>query len=191
MSRRLFVSVDLPDRLTEPFENLQRRFADADGLRLTDPAQAHLTMKFLGDTDPTRIDELTAALDRAVDSTDVEPFSVEIGGLGVFPSMEYISVVWTGIDAGSVALTTLHEAVERETTALGFDPADHEFTPHVTLARMDDARGKESVQRVVRESDPTVGSFRVTEIRLTESVLTDDGPEYSTVAAFELDESVL
>jgi 2'-5' RNA ligase len=191
MSRRLFVSVDLPDRLTEPFENLQRRFADADGLRLTDPAQAHLTLKFLGDTDPTRIDELTAALDRAVDSTDVEPFSVEIGGLGVFPSMEYISVVWTGIDAGSVALTTLHEAVERETTALGFDPADHEFTPHVTLARMDDARGKESVQRVVRESDPTVGSFRVTEIRLTESVLTDDGPEYSTVAAFELDESVL
>lgn len=191
MSRRLFVSVDLPDRLTEPFENLQRRFADADGLRLTDPAQAHLTLKFLGDTDPTRIDELTAALGRAVDSTDVEPFSVEIGGLGVFPSMEYISVVWTGIDAGSVALTTLHEAVERETTALGFDPADHEFTPHVTLARMDDARGKESVQRVVRESDPTVGSFRVTEIRLTESVLTDDGPEYSTVAAFELDESVL
>lgn len=191
MSRRLFVSVDLPDRLTEPFENLQRRFADADGLRFTDPAQAHLTLKFLGDTDPARIDELTAALDRAVDSTDVEPFTVEVGGLGVFPSMEYISVVWTGIDTGSVALTTLHEAVERETTTLGFDPADHEFTPHVTLARMDDARGKESVQRVVRESDPTVGSFRVTEIRLTESVLTDDGPEYSTVAAFELDESVL
>lgn len=187
MSRRLFVSVDLPGRLTEPFESLQRRFADADGLRFTDPAQAHLTLKFLGDTDPTRTDELTAALDRAVDSADVEPFTVEVGGLGVFPSMEYISVVWTGVVAGAAELTTLHEAVERKTTALGFEPADHEFTPHVTLARMDDARGKDLVQQVVRDSDPTVGSFEASEIRLTESELTDDGPEYSTVAAFELD----
>ncbi|MFB6177518.1 MAG: RNA 2',3'-cyclic phosphodiesterase [Halobaculum sp.] len=187
MSKRLFVSVDLPDRLAEPFETLQDRFADADGLRFTDPEQAHLTLKFLGDTDPARVDELSAALDRAVESIDVAPFEVAVGGLGVFPSTEYISVLWTGVDAGTAELTELHEAVERETTALGFDPADHEFTPHVTLARMDDARGKELVQRVVRESDPTVGSFTATEIRLTESELTDDGPEYSTVAAFELD----
>jgi 2'-5' RNA ligase len=109
-----------------------------------------------------------------------------VGDFGVFPSPDYISVVWAGVREGGPELTRLHEAVERETTALGFDPADHAFTPHVTLARMDDARGKEAVQRVVREADPTVGGYDVTEVRLTESRLTDDGPVYETVARFPL-----
>ncbi|MFB6157799.1 MAG: RNA 2',3'-cyclic phosphodiesterase, partial [Haloferacaceae archaeon] len=95
-------------------------------------------------------------------------------------------VVWAGIEAGSERLTRLHEAVERETVALGFDPEDHEFTPHVTVARMDDARGKDLVRRTVREADPTVGSFRVEAVRLTESTLTDDGPRYDTVARVPL-----
>ncbi len=51
---------------------------------------------------------------------------------------------------------------------------------------MDDARGKETVQRLVTERDPTVGTFRVDAIRLTESTLTDDGPVYETVSEIEL-----
>jgi 2'-5' RNA ligase len=51
---------------------------------------------------------------------------------------------------------------------------------------MDDARGKETVQRVVREEDPTVGSFRVEEVRLKRSESTPDGPVYSTVESFAL-----
>jgi 2'-5' RNA ligase len=64
---------------------------------------------------------------------------------------------------------------------LGFEGTDHAFTPHVTLARMGDARGKELVQRVVRGTDPDLGAFRVSDVRLTESTLTDDGPAYETV----------
>jgi 2'-5' RNA ligase len=51
---------------------------------------------------------------------------------------------------------------------------------------MDDARGKETVQRVVREEDPTIGSFPVDEVRLKRSTLTPDGPEYATVERFPL-----
>jgi 2'-5' RNA ligase len=46
---------------------------------------------------------------------------------------------------------------------------------------MGDARGKELVQRVVRGTDPDLGAFRVSDVRLTESTLTDDGPAYETV----------
>ena len=83
-------------------------------------------------------------------------------------------------------MTRLVEALERETVALGFDEADHAFTPHVTLARMDDARGTDPVRRVVREADPDLGGFRVEEVRLTESTLTGEGPEYGTVRTVEL-----
>ena len=182
---RLFVSVDL-DGLADAVADAQAHLPETKSLRPVDPAGAHVTLKFLGDVDPDRLDALEAALATAVADAGVAPFEMTVGGFGVFPSLDYISVVWAGVRAGGLELTRLHDAVERETTAIGFDPADHDFTPHVTLARMDDARGKEAVQRVVREADPTVGSLDVTEIRLTESRLTDDGPTYETVARFPL-----
>ncbi|WP_336024075.1 RNA 2',3'-cyclic phosphodiesterase [Halobellus salinisoli] len=185
---RLFVSIDLPDRLADDVADAQRRFADAEGLRFVDPEQAHLTLFFLGDTDPDRLDEVESALTRAVDDADVDPFELRLGGFGVFPALDYISVLWAGVrDGGGAAETTrLHEAAEAELTALGFAADDHEFTPHVTLARMDDARGKDLVQRVVRETDPDIGAFRVEEVRLTKSTLTAEGPAYETVASFPL-----
>ncbi|MFB6089658.1 MAG: RNA 2',3'-cyclic phosphodiesterase [Halobellus sp.] len=185
---RLFVSIDLPDSLAEAVAGAQERFADAEGLRFVDPEQAHLTLFFLGETDPDRLDGIEAALSRAVDAADVDPFELRVGGFGVFPALDYISVVWTGVrDGGGAAETTrLADAVESELTDLGFEADEHDFTPHVTLARMDDARGKELVQDVVRETDPDLGSFAVEEVRLKESTLRDEGPEYETVASFPL-----
>ena len=185
---RLFVSIDLPARLTDAVAGAQARFADAEGLRFVDPETAHLTLSFLGDVDPERVGAVEAALDRAVADAGVDPFDLRVGGFGVFPALDYISVVWAGVreGAGVAETTRLNDAVERELGKLGFEGDDHAFTPHVTLARMDDARGKELVQRVVRETDPDLGSFRVSEVRLTESTLTDAGPEYGTVRAIEL-----
>ncbi|WP_226039983.1 RNA 2',3'-cyclic phosphodiesterase [Natrinema sp. DC36] len=184
---RLFVSVDIPDDLAEPVADLQAEFADASGLNFTDPEQAHITMKFLGDIADDRLPAFEQELSAAVDDADVDPFTVRYGGLGVFPSLEYISVVWLGVEDGGEKLTRLHEAIENRATAMGFDAEDHDFTPHVTLARMEHAGGKELVQDLVRERDPTVGETRVDEIRLTESTLTDEGPVYSTVESFPLE----
>ena len=187
MGKRLFVSVDL-DGLADAVRAVQEPFADTAGLRLTDPEQAHVTLKFLGDTDPERVAELVAELETAVEQSGIEPFEAHVGGLGAFPSLDYISVVWVGVREGhgDRELTALHEAVEDRTTAMGFDPEDHEFTPHATVARMDHAGGKERVQALVENEDPDVGRLPVEEIRLTESVLGDDGPAYSTVESVSL-----
>jgi 2'-5' RNA ligase len=182
---RLFVSVDL-DGLAGEVGQVQELLSDASGLRLTDPEQAHVTLKFLGETDEERFPKLTAEIERAVDDSNVAPFDLTVGGLGVFPHLDYISVVWVGVREGGDALTRLHEHVEERTTALGFDPEDHEFTPHATIARMGHAGGKELVQDVVENEDPDVGTIPVEEVRLKESTLTPDGPEYSTIERFPL-----
>ena len=191
---RAFFAVTLPTDLAESLAEVQSAFDDAAGLTAVDPEQAHVTLKFLGEVPRTAsggtrnvdVDDLRAAGARAVDDADIDPFTCSVAGLGVFPSLEYISVVWAGIEAGGIELTRLHESLEAETTALGFDPEDHVFTPHVTLARMNDARGKEQIQRTVRERHPEVGSFTVEAVRLVESTLTPEGPVYETVEAFEL-----
>ena len=186
---RLFVSIDLPNELADEVATVQEMFADASGLNFTDPGQAHVTLKFLGETDEERLPELPDALDASVGDAGVEPFEATFGGLGVFPSLDYISVVWLGVESGGEEMTRLAEAIEERTTAIGFDPEDHDFTPHVTLARMEHAGGKELVQEVVQEQDPTVGSMAVPAVRLTKSELTADGPVYSTVEAFSLDDA--
>lgn len=180
---RLFVSIDLPARLTDAVADAQARFADAEGLRFVAPDTAHLTLSFLGDVDSRRVGAVEAALDRAVADAGVDPFDLRVGGFGVFPALDHISVVWAGAreGAGVAETTRLNGAIERELGASGFEGNDHAFTPHVTLARMGDARGKELVQRVVRGTDPDLGAFRVSDVRLTESTLTDDGPAYETV----------
>lgn len=184
---RLFVSVDLPDDLAEPVADLQAEFAEASGLNFTDPEQAHLTLKFLGNVEENRVPTLSRELRSAVDEAGVSPFTVRFDGLGVFPDLDYISVVWFGTEAGGEELRRLHETIEERTTAMGFEAESHDFTPHVTLARMAHAGGKELVQDVVREREPTIGEMRVDEVRLTESTTTADGPEYSTVERFPLE----
>jgi 2'-5' RNA ligase len=185
MSRRLFVSVDC-DGLADDIAAVQARLPDADGLDRTDPEQAHVTLQVLGDTDPDRVSDIVAALESAVEAAGIDPFAAELGGLGVFPSMAYISVVWLGVRSGGEQLVRLQEAIEPRVVELGFEADDHDFTPHVTLARMRHAGPKAAVQRAVRESDPDAGTLAVEEVRLTESVLTEAGPEYTTLAAVPL-----
>ncbi|MFB6173057.1 MAG: RNA 2',3'-cyclic phosphodiesterase [Halobacteriales archaeon] len=183
---RLFVSVDLPDGFASAVAAIQDELRGASGLNVTDPTQAHVTLKFLGEVEEARLEEVEDALEAAVEDAGVAPFEATYGGLGAFPSEEYIRVVWLGVREGTEALTRLQEAIEERTLALGFEPADHEFTPHVTLARMDHAGGKALVQEVLREHDPTAGTTRVEAVRLTESVLGPDGPTYETVTSVSL-----
>lgn len=184
---RLFVSVDLPEHLTESVAAFQQPFAAASGIRLTDPEQAHVTLKFLGETPSEQVPTVCETLETALEDAGVDPFTARVGGLGVFPSLEYISVVWLGLETGGEALTRLHEAIESRTTAIGFEPERHAFTPHVTIARMEHAGDKAQVQRLVRERDPTLGTMTVSSVQLTASTLTADGPVYSTVESVPLE----
>ncbi|SDL93843.1 2'-5' RNA ligase [Halogranum gelatinilyticum] len=183
---RLFVSIDFPDAVADAIADVQAPLRDLAGLTLVSPERAHVTLKFLGDVDAERVPEIEEAIETAVDAGGLGPFETTVAGLGVFPNLDYISVVWAGVEEGADEMTRLHEALERELTAIGFDPEDHDFTPHVTIGRLKDARGKETVVEAVTGDQPTFGTFRVDEIRLTESTLTREGPEYETVTRFDL-----
>jgi 2'-5' RNA ligase len=177
MGKRLFVGIDLAD-LAPDIAEVQGEFGEASGLSLTNPAQAHLTLKFIGDTPPDQVDAYGDAIETAVERCELAPFSIELGGLGVFPEPEYIRVIWLGVRDGATAVTTLHEAVERALVQAGADPADHAFTPHCTIARMRHAGSKALVQDLVESRDPDVGMGTVETVDLFESIQTEDGPRY-------------
>lgn len=181
---RLFVSIDLD--ATDELRAAQAPFGSLGGVRTVAPEKVHFTLKFLGEVESQRVDSLETALTGAVDDAGVGAFDVAVGGYGAFPSHDYISVIWVGVRDGGEQLHRLHDAIERRTVDLGFEPADHEFTPHATIARMDHAEEKARVQTVLDERDPDLGTTHVSAVHLTESTLTPDGPEYRTVQTVEL-----
>lgn len=186
-TRRLFASIDLPPDVQKGLAEVQQAFESISGVRLVEPSGTHVTLKFFGDVPPDRVDDVRTILENGVASADLSPFEARFGGLGVFPDFEYISVIWIGVRDGASAMTTLHEHIESLAVDAEFDPEEHDFTPHVTIARLDHGGGKEAVQEQVRQRDPAIGSMTVDEIRLKESHLTPAGPEYETIERIRLD----
>lgn len=156
------------------------RSTNAD-LNFVDPSQAHFTIKFLGDTSEEQIPYLKEILEDTAEKFD--PFKIHLKDTGVFPDREYISVVWIGAEEGGETLRRIHEMVEEEVVNRGLaEEENHEFTPHVTIARMKSGRGKTEVHKFLDKTDRVdIGEFTVGDLRLKESKLQSDGPVYTTI----------
>jgi 2'-5' RNA ligase len=182
---RLFVSVDL-STLADPIAAVQEPFAEIDGVRPTDPAQAHVTLAFLGDVDRDRRADIESAVGRGVAAADVDPFDCRIGGLGVFPSREYITVVWAGVREGDDALRELHKTARSalESDGVGVDSED-EFVPHVTLGRVENAGAADRVRDHL-DRNPDVGVAPVDAVALVRSERGSDGATHTAIREWDL-----
>ena len=174
----LAVDVDAPE-LRERLVNVQRDLeALGCDLKLVEPENIHVTLRFLGEVPRSLVDEVA----RALDKLSAEPFNLALKGLGAFPSPSRPRVVWVGVSEGAAELSELHRQVESLLRPLGFRPEREEFTPHITLARVKGARNLQGLARFIAErSGLEVGSMRVEEVKLKRSTLTPSGPIYSDI----------
>jgi len=178
MAFRAFVSVDLPE--IEPLkafsEELRRTGAP---LKLVDLRQIHLTLKFLGDTEEVLVPKIVDAM--RASAAGVSPFTVRLVGAGAFPNLRRPNVLWVGM-AGAEPLVEIARRLEAGIEPLGYPRERRDFSPHVTVARVKDARGLDAVRQVVEaHSEGTFGEVLVDRVRLKKSLLTPQGPVYSTV----------
>ncbi len=107
--------------------------------RLSPPENWHVTVRFLGPVegiDAVRLDRLMAGLDQAPSEHDNWPgrFTVALSGMGAFPRPEKATVLWVGVE--SEPLVTLAQLVEDMVGAVGFEPEERPYRPHLTLSRL-------------------------------------------------------
>lgn len=177
---RSFIAVDMEEaslvsRLVEAQRDLRELGAD---VKLVEPENIHVTVRFLGEV-PAPTIELVKHEMNAVKFTS---FDAEFAGLGAFPNLRRINVVWVGMRKGHDQLTRISEQLEPSLRRIGFAPDSKGFSPHVTIARLRTARGREEVARLVDQMrDALFGVIHVKELRLKRSVLTPKGPIYSTI----------
>jgi 2'-5' RNA ligase len=180
---RAFISADIVphDELVSVLRELASARAD---LKIVRPELMHVTLKFLGDTEESLIEDLAARMLGAV--KDISPFTIRLRGMGAFPSLSNIRVVWVGIEDGS-ALGEIARRLDASVGELGFDRDKKGFVPHLTLARTRSWRNIANVQEVLRRNGATdYGKHLIDKILLKKSVLSPSGPTYSTVTEVPL-----
>ena len=183
MSFRAFIAVDVEepsvlDRICE-FQALLA--GTRASLKLVEKENIHITLWFLGDITPRTAERVGDCLRKL----EAEPFTIELTGVGAFPSPGRPRVIWIGVGRGSEELKAIYEQLKECLRKLGFRPEPRGFTPHVTVARVK-LRTPELVRAVMENSTLSFGSFRAEEVRLKKSVLTPRGPIYSTVLSVRL-----
>lgn len=174
---RLFVAVDVPDRIKEEIENaVVDPLRDiVEGAKWTRPEGRHLTLKFLGYVDDDRVDEVGSALETVAPTAAFDAAFEELGG---FPNLRRPRVLWVGVGEGSDRFVDLAASVDRCLEPLGFAREERPFHPHLTLARFPKPRVIAEFPKPAVPYEP----FRVDEVILFRSQLHPKGARYTPLA---------
>ncbi|MBN2505846.1 MAG: RNA 2',3'-cyclic phosphodiesterase [Verrucomicrobia bacterium] len=186
---RTFVAINLPERVKAEIARRQRVLAAAPGgqaVRWIGDAQAHLTLRFLGDVPCEATPEIEAALRKAV--AGVAPFELRLAGWGCFPGTGRPCVYWIGLEGALEVLGRLQAAVADRTRPWG-KLEDRRFTPHLTVGRvkLDEARrASRLVESLGLDAARPSACWRVEEVALMRSTLRPGGAEHAVLACVPL-----
>jgi len=152
-------------------------------LKLVDPELMHLTLRFLGE-----ISQQTAEkVKDIISSIQTQPFNIVFSGVGAFPNLTRINVVWIGIIQGQEQLSIISQNIEPKLRQIGMAADNKGFNPHLTIARVKSGMNREALSKALSEMrEIAIGSIHVNSVRLKKSVLTPKGPIYSTIHETQL-----
>lgn len=175
---RCFLAVDIDGELREKVIGLQKGLSGFDA-KLVEKENLHFTLKFLGEVNEKTLEEIKGRVKQLANS--FEPFEIDINGMGAFPNMNYIRVVWISAQQ----LFNLQKTVDDCLADLFGKEKD--TTPHLTIARVRSARDKAELRDFIEKHRETkIGKMTVNEIKLKSSTLTRNGPVYEDVDVFRL-----
>ncbi len=186
---RSFIAIELPDEVRQKIGELETRLKSAgqNQVRWVNPNSIHLTLNFLGYTSDDKVPEITVAMEEAV--RGIPPFVLEVRDTGVFPSVKRARVAWVGLSGEVDKLLRLQKNLETALKPLGFTPEARAFTPHLTLARVNDRASPDERQRfgeLVTATRFEAGIINVDAISLMRSQLRRTGAIYSRLSLVKL-----
>jgi 2'-5' RNA ligase len=176
---RLFVAADLPD---DAKDRLAAMSYGLPGAAWVPPEQMHLTLRFLGEVDPDQAQMVQEALGGVRSPS----FRLTLRGVGHFPKRGDPEVLWAGV-AGNEDLIRLRNRIESLLVRRGLEPEARKFHPHVTLARVKDARAPWIGQYLIENSLFAIHEIPVQAFHLYSSRLTPSGAIHQLEASFPLE----
>jgi RNA 2',3'-cyclic 3'-phosphodiesterase len=185
-SLRVFCAIELPeevraraaDRITRLREAVPEARASWERTE-----KLHITLKFLGEIAPERVEVLSGAATRAAQT--IQPFMLALSGAGAFPPRGIPRILWLGIEDHSGALAQLHSQLENECEVVGFAREKRSFHPHLTLARIRAPQGARELAKLHQEIVFEPIKFDVTNLSVMRSELGPGGSRYTLISRHE------
>ena len=181
MPIRCFIAVEIQDdTVISKIREIQNFLASTDAdVKLVEPENIHLTLKFLGDVDESRLEYVK----NIVKDENVEPFVMNLHGIGVFPNLRRPRIIWVGISNGVESLAGIFLKLESILFKQGFPKENRVFNPHITIGRVRSNRNLNLFGKTISEyANTPFGEIVVNSIILKKSVLSSRGPIYSNLA---------
>jgi 2'-5' RNA ligase len=197
-SLRLFVAIELPESWLRGLGELQARMKAAletepelrgARVRWVKPEGIHLTLKFIGEVAPDRLQVIENQLAVAVQEPPV--IELSFSRAGTFADQRSPRVIWGGIETPQrERLYALAANIETWLAAAGVARERRAFTPHLTLARLPQEL-PDGVRRRIAEVTTAVGapempSFTVESVSLMRSHLGPGGARYERLMVYPI-----
>ena len=185
---RCFIAIKLPtevrNRISEYIVKLNGYTGDVRWVRAEN---IHLTLKFLGEIDLSRVDQIKQLLKPIC--SNFSPFNLNISGSGCFPGKKRPRVFWLGMEQGTEnPLFGIHQWIEDKLEQINFDREKRRFSPHLTIGRVRARQqGDFSELFSFMERIPFASiQMIVSEIYFIQSNLTPTGAEYKVIEKYLL-----
>lgn len=172
--KRCFISIDIPENVKNEIVKIQNQLPDFVG-RKTELENLHLTLKFLGEIDDEKIEEVRKRL-REI---DFEKFEVGVESIGVF-SEKFVRIVWLHLTNCDGLQKEVDESLE------GLFSREQRFMSHLTIARVKNVGDKKHFLDELKRIEIPRLSFEVDRFYLKKSVLKREGAVYNDIGVYSL-----
>ena len=148
---RTFIALKLSDEIKEEFSRLEEKLKTAEAdVKWVKPHNIHLTLKFLGDVEESKIGQIKNQL----------------------------RVLWVGLDRGSSEAEKIAKSIEDNLEKIGFPKEERPFSAHFTFGRVKSGKNKNKLKELISSLEVRPKSCAIKHITLFQSTLTPKGPIY-------------
>ena len=180
---RAFIAIDFSE-IDEVVKEVARVQDETEKIKftgkLTELENLHLTLKFLGEIDNNKLEEVKKRL------TEIKfkEMNLKLGEAGSFGFRGNHKIVWIKIEGEEI-----WELQKKIDSALeGLFKKEERFMSHLTIARVKYAENPEDFIRRVKKLGVKEIKFKIKEFKLKKSELKPLGPVYSDFEVYHLDE---
>jgi RNA 2',3'-cyclic 3'-phosphodiesterase len=174
---RLFTALEVPRSIAAQLSMLK---GGLPGARWIEPENYHVTLRFIGDIDGRAADDFADALPRV----SAPPVTLSVRGLSVFGSKQPHALI--ACIAPNPSLLTLQADIDRLAQRLNFPADPRRFTPHITLARLKNAKAADAGRYLAERGLVSAPDFTATRFVLMSSRDSTGGGPYVIEAEYPL-----